>query len=244
MSGSRQIMLLVYLTVLFLAQQNGVRSYLIIDTASHKHIKRVLFTGTDGIPETNIGTKISKFTSTIVDGIAIGDGFKLAFTDALASLSDPFDADKLLKENLDLAASHPCMMFSWTNSPACKKAKKLLTMAGVEPYVLELDQPWSTGNAIRAVLGRHLGRTSVPMIFIGGQYIGGCDDGPTEEAPGLVPLSFMGRLQSMLSSAESLKKQTAASRKGDIAEDEVVGTCNNPFDGNTVDSTTTSDQSG
>ena len=57
-----------------------------------------------------------------------------------------------------------------------------------------------------AVLGRHLKKTSVPMIFIGGQYVGGYSDGPDgdENAPGLVPLAFDGRLRAMLKDAGAL----------------------------------------
>ena len=55
-----------------------------------------------------------------------------------------------------------------------------------------IDQPWSDGNPIRSALGRRVGRTSVPAIFINGVYIGGCDDGPSSEAPGLIPLAFQG----------------------------------------------------
>lgn len=54
------------------------------------------------------------------------------------------------------------------------------------------DQPWSDGNPLRSALGRRIGRTSVPAIFIDGVYIGGCDDGPSEEAPGLIPLALQG----------------------------------------------------
>lgn len=56
------------------------------------------------------------------------------------------------------------------------------------------DQPWSDGNPIRSALGRRIGRTSVPAIFINGVYIGGCDDGPSADAPGLIPLAFQGDL--------------------------------------------------
>ena len=137
---------------------------------------------------------------------------------------DYFNISALLQENLKLASSYPIVMFSWTVSPACKKAKKLLAMSGVEPYVIELDQPWEKGNPIRAVLGRHLGRTSVPMIFIGGQFIGGCDDGPSAQSPGLVPLAFMNRLSPMLEKAGAIEPKPVA-----IPNDE-IGTCDNPFD--------------
>ena len=60
------------------------------------------------------------------------------------------------------------------------------------PYQsLELDDlPGNRGNEIRAMLGRKTRRTSVPSIFIGGQYIGGCNDGP-----GLLPLAESGQLK-------------------------------------------------
>ena len=57
------------------------------------------------------------------------------------------------------------------------------------------------GNPRRAALGRLTGKSSVPSIWIGGEYIGGCDDGPTEEAPGLVKLALKGALRPALDSA-------------------------------------------
>jgi len=89
-------------------------------------------------------------------------------------------------------------MFTWSMSPACKNALAALDRMGAKYQVLELDKPWDAGNPVRAVLGRHLGRTSVPMVFIGGEYVGGFSDGPTEEAPGLVNLAFDGKLRPML----------------------------------------------
>jgi len=95
-------------------------------------------------------------------------------------------------------------MFTWSMSPACKNALAALDRMGAKYQVLELDKPWDAGNPVRAVLGRHLGRTSVPMIFIGGEYVGGFSDGPTEEAPGLVNLAFDGKLRPMLEESGAL----------------------------------------
>ena len=59
---------------------------------------------------------------------------------------------------------------------------------------MELDElDGNLGNQIRAVLGRKTKRTSVPSIFIKGQYIGGCNDGP-----GLLPLAESGQLKELL----------------------------------------------
>lgn len=80
-------------------------------------------------------------------------------------------------------------------------------MAGAKPKVIRLDQPWSEGNKKRAALGRLTGKSSVPSVWIAGKYVGGCDDGPSDVAPGLVKLAFSGRLSKMLEVAGALKKQ-------------------------------------
>ena len=88
----------------------------------------------------------------------------------------------------------PVAMFSFTTCPFCRRAKDYLDAQGI-PYVsMELDElPGNQGNEIRASLGRKTKRTSVPSIFVKGQYIGGCNDGP-----GLLPLGESGELQRIL----------------------------------------------
>ena len=57
---------------------------------------------------------------------------------------------------------------------------------------VELDVDKSVGYPVRAELGRRTGRTSVPSIWIGGQFIGGCNDGPVVTAgDGRVQVYFM-----------------------------------------------------
>lgn len=85
-------------------------------------------------------------------------------------------------------------VFSFTTCPFCRRAKDFLDEKGVAYKSLELDElEGNEGNQIRAVLGRRTRRTSVPSIFIGGKYIGGCNDGP-----GLLPLAETGELDRML----------------------------------------------
>ena len=68
------------------------------------------------------------------------------------------------------------------------------------PYtVVELDQD-SDGQAIRAVMADMLGRTSVPAIWIGGNFIGGCNDGGPD-GRGIVQLNDDGDLAHMLERA-------------------------------------------
>ena len=113
-------------------------------------------------------------------------------------------------------------MFSWSRSPSCVKAAEALeTMganvnnirldevaSGMEPPLSEsginnimLDAPWSDGNPIRAELGKIVGRSSVPMVIVDGNYIGGYDGGVSDEAPGVLKMAFEGSLRSTLESA-------------------------------------------
>ncbi|KAL3918557.1 MAG: hypothetical protein SGPRY_005971, partial [Prymnesium sp.] len=125
-------------------------------------------------------------------------GFKQGIAEAIAGEYDRSGVESEVKE---LAASAPLVLFTWEASPACKKALKLLEITGAKPKVVRLDDPWSEGNPRRAALGRLTGKSSVPSIWIGGSYVGGCDDGPSDEAPGLVTLAFRGTLYKMLEDA-------------------------------------------
>ena len=94
-----------------------------------------------------------------------------------------------------------------------KKALKLIAETGATPKIVRLDDPWSEGNVKRAALGRLTGKSSVPSIWIGGEYIGGCDDGPSDSSPGLVPMAFRGTLQSKLEAAGAFEKQAAPEKQ-------------------------------
>ena len=53
---------------------------------------------------------------------------------------------------------------------------------------------------VNARLGERTGRTSVPAIWIGGEHVGGLNDGD----PGLVPLDIAGGLDAKLRAAGAL----------------------------------------
>ena len=155
---------------------------------------------------------------------AAGADFKQAVADVIAG---EYDVEAVSSEVKTLAESAPVVLFTWESSPACKKALSYLVrllptrmhhltlmlmptphcvqeFTGVEPKIVRLDDPWSEGNPRRSALGRMTGKSSVPSIWIGGKYIGGCEDGPSDDAPGLVPLAFKGQLQTKLKSAGAL----------------------------------------
>ena len=54
------------------------------------------------------------------------------------------------------------------------------------------------GYALRAEMAKKIGRTSVPAIFVGGEFAGGCNDGGMG---GVVSLERDGKLQPLLSAA-------------------------------------------
>ena len=129
---------------------------------------------------------------------AEGLDFKQCVADAIAG---QYDREALTAEVTAEASSAPLVLFTWESSPACKKALKLIAETGASPKVVRLDDPWEAGNPKRAALGRLTGKSSVPSIWIGGEYIGGCDDGPSDAAPGLVPMAFRGTLREKLEAA-------------------------------------------
>ena len=142
---------------------------------------------------------------------AEGMDFKQSVADSIAG---EYDRDATTAEVLTIASSAPLVLFTWESSPACKKALKLIAETGVSPKVVRLDDPWEEGNPRRAALGRLTGKSSVPSIWVGGEYIGGCDDGPSIAAPGLVPMAFRGTLREKLEAAgafqSDIKEETTA----------------------------------
>jgi len=133
--------------------------------------------------------------STVVAGNSLGYRFKQFVADIVAG--DDYDVEEVTARIDNFVSEHPVAMFSFSTCPFCRRAKDLLDEKGVAYEVLELDElEGNAGNEIRANLGRKTGRTSVPSIFVGGNYIGGCNDGP-----GLVPLEKSGELDLLLQEA-------------------------------------------
>eukprot|EP00877_Chromochloris_zofingiensis_P006705 jgi/Chrzof1/2288/Cz11g09280.t1 len=93
---------------------------------------------------------------------------------------------------------NPVVVFSWTGCPFCKNAKALLSDLGAKYTAVELDT-MDDGKAIRAELAKFTDRTSVPNIFIKGNNVGGCNDGP-----GIMTLHKQGKLVPMLQQAGAL----------------------------------------
>jgi glutaredoxin 3 len=137
------------------------------------------------------GSLANRF-SQLVAGNGLGYQFKQWVADVVAG--GDFDREAVGSMIDSFVKDHPVAMFSFTTCPFCRRAKDYLEERGIPYQSLELDElEGNTGNEIRSVLGRKTGRTSVPAIFIGGRYIGGCNDGP-----GLLPLAKSGELEELI----------------------------------------------
>lgn len=119
-------------------------------------------------------------------------------------IAGEYDVDETKKKMEDLIRSAPVVVFTWERSPSCVKALKAFHLMNVNVKVHRLDDPWSEGNSLRAELGKKVGRTSVPFVFINCEYIGGYDGGTGDDKPGMVDLAFQGKLQLMLKDVGAL----------------------------------------
>jgi glutaredoxin 3 len=86
-----------------------------------------------------------------------------------------------------LDAMNPVRMFTTQFCPYCIRAKQLLKQRGVEAIdEIRIDLEPSE----RAAMVAQTGRRTVPQIFIGSTWVGGCDD--------LIELDRKGELAALL----------------------------------------------
>lgn len=127
-------------------------------------------------------TSLANRLSIAVSANDLGYRFKQAVADLVAGEYDGAATGAGIR---GFVGENPVALYSFTTCPFCRKAKDYLEARAIPYAAIELDLlPGNEGNEIRAELGRLTRRTSVPSIFIGGDYIGGCNDGP-----GLLPLA-------------------------------------------------------
>jgi glutaredoxin 3 len=125
------------------------------------------------------------------------------------SLAGDYDAVAVRAQLDGLIAKHSVFMLSFTTCPFCIKAKSILDAKQAQYHVVECDVD-PNGKALRAELGKLLGRTSVPAIFINGTFVGGCNDGGPYGGGGggggggLVQLDKSGELDTMLRAVSAI----------------------------------------
>jgi glutaredoxin 3 len=106
-----------------------------------------------------------------------------------------------------LIQTTPAVMFSLSTWPFCKSTKGLFDYLGVDYRVVELEGAAGSTElcealAFRAELAALTGRTSVPSVWIGGQFVGGYNDGGLG---GVATLYKSGRLRQLLVAANAIK---------------------------------------
>lgn len=109
-------------------------------------------------------------------------------------MAGEYDAAAVRAKLDGLIADNSVLMLSFTKWPFCLKAKAILDAKAASYTVVELDQ-LEDGPPLRAEMAGIIGRTSVPAIWIGGEFIGGCNDGPKG---GINSLNQSGQLDPML----------------------------------------------
>lgn len=90
-----------------------------------------------------------------------GDPYEVSDADTMINFINP-NAD--LPEFITIFTKDGC--------PFCAKAKKILEGKGLEWEEIKVDRVNISTRTIRALTGK----SSVPQVYIGGKYIGGCDD--------------------------------------------------------------------
>jgi glutaredoxin 3 len=138
------------------------------------------------------GSLANRFSQAVSEN-TIGYKFKQFVADIVAG--NEYDSDEVREFINIFAKQNDVAMFSFSTCPFCRRAKDELDERGIDYATIELDElPGNRGNEIRAELGRLVKRTSVPAIFVKGEFIGGCNDG----SPGLLPFLASGRMESLL----------------------------------------------
>ncbi|KAG0662128.1 hypothetical protein C6P46_003521 [Rhodotorula mucilaginosa] len=82
---------------------------------------------------------------------------------------------KTAVENAIAQRKNRTVVFSKSYCPYCRRAKQLLESLGEKYDVYELDQ-MDDGSDWQAYLAQKTGQSTVPSIFINGEFIGGCSD--------------------------------------------------------------------
>mmetsp|Transcript_57903 Transcript_57903/g.147009 ORF Transcript_57903/g.147009 Transcript_57903/m.147009 type:complete len:188 (-) Transcript_57903:101-664(-) len=93
----------------------------------------------------------------------------------------------------DIIGANDIVAFVMPPCPYCAKAVAALKDAGLQ--FKEVQAP--KGSALRKQLEKMTNSSSVPKVYVKGQFVGGCNDGGLG---GVLPLLKNGKLQEMLSS--------------------------------------------
>lgn len=94
-------------------------------------------------------------------------------------------------------AEKPIVVFSYGGCPFCRKVEAALDEAKLPYQVIDFDADLDDGESVHKEISAKHKQTSVPLVFVKGKFIGGCNDGP-EDWMGTMPLLKSGKLAEML----------------------------------------------
>ena len=154
-------------------------------------------------PIRNDKSSVSSFSSSSSTSMGVGNIvglFDEGKKKLVKSMAGEYDAEAIQARTNGLINDNPVLMFSFTTCPFCVKAKAVLDDMDAKYTVVELDAD-PDGKAIRAEMTDLIGRSSVPAIWIGQEFVGGCNDGPLG---GVVKLNEQGKLEGMLKEVGAL----------------------------------------
>ena len=114
----------------------------------------------------------------------------------------------------EIIEAAPVVVFSAPDCPYCDEAKAALHEAGVA-FTEVAASDWQ-----RAQLTKRTGSRTVPQVFAGGEFVGGCHDGGLG---GTVPLLRMGLLQEMAARAAGARDREKQAVGVEPADAVVVG---------------------
>lgn len=112
-----------------------------------------------------------------------------------------------IKAEIDDNIRKGCVVYTYALSPFSTEAIAVLESTGCKFEVIELGQEWfllgPKASATRSQLGEMTGQTSLPHVFIGGEWVGGIFSGGTGGG-GLSQLAESGELVNKLKGAGAL----------------------------------------
>mmetsp|Transcript_3442 Transcript_3442/g.6585 ORF Transcript_3442/g.6585 Transcript_3442/m.6585 type:complete len:131 (-) Transcript_3442:384-776(-) len=104
-----------------------------------------------------------------------------------------------------VAKLSPVVVFSKSACSYCEEAVDLLRELDARFMTVELDKV-KNGKAMHEMLKKETSWQTLPAIYIGGEFIGGCEDGPSD-GKGLMTLYAKGQLIPLLKEAGAFINQ-------------------------------------
>jgi cysteine synthase A len=102
-------------------------------------------------------------------------GVQLQPSDAAADAAADAELDALLKDR-----EQPVILFGFAWCEYAWAVRRLFAHLGVPYQAVILDAPdmqaGDRGGRLRRALARHLGKATIPQVFVGSQHIGGCNE--------------------------------------------------------------------